>query len=241
MAHPLFQKLDCSQYRKAYVVGDIHGEFRELNYALLDVGFKPKTDILISIGDLVDRGPLSEEFESFIARPCVKRIVGNHDLQPREYLLGYETAESVSSNGGDWFLAKTKEEQERLASLLEDAPLVLEVLTPGGKRVGITHADMHDDWNLLVDQCHDVSKERYLINLLTGSRHIISKILNDIPWDYVEGLKVAGIDHVFHGHTPVDEPLTYANRTWIDTDKGSEGGYLSVIDIDDWINNLRKD
>ena len=236
--HKLFETLDCSAYRKVFVVGDIHGEFRKLAEQLIDVGFKPKEDILISLGDLVDRGPLSEHFESFIAKPWFRRVLGNHDLQPREYLLGYESAENVSLNGGDWFLNKPREEQERIANLLEDAPLALEVITPGGKRVGITHADVYRFWAWLSGaDLYDHDLERSIVNTLTGNRNFINVVLRcpDVDPDRI---KVLGIDHVFHGHTPVDKPLTVANRTWIDTDKGEEGGGLSVIDVDEWIDNL---
>jgi serine/threonine protein phosphatase 1 len=46
---------------------------------------------------------------------------------------------------------------------------------------------------------------------------------------------ITGIDHVFVGHTIVNQPVKHCNRSWIDT-----GAYktnvLTFVEIDDWIN-----
>lgn len=42
-------------------VGDVHGHFQRLQQALDAVGFDPAIDRLFSVGDLVDRGPDSEQ------------------------------------------------------------------------------------------------------------------------------------------------------------------------------------
>jgi serine/threonine protein phosphatase 1 len=237
MTHVSYKLLDVSHVRKAFVVGDIHGEFRKLDAALIEVGFQPEDDVLISVGDIVDRGPFSEEFEKYIDKPWFWRVLGDHELQPREYLLGYETAASVSDNGGDWFLSKPKEEIERIASLLEEAPLAMEVITPAGRRVGITHADLFGHWDSIQSDLKNRDLERLMINMLVGSRDVI-RCVQSKGFLFPGSVRVNGVDHIFHGHTSVDTPLTVANRTWIDTDKGSEGGNLSVIDIDAWLDKL---
>lgn len=50
-----------------YVVGDIHGCFTKLAEALDEVGFNFTKDRLFSTGDLVDRGPESEECLEWLA------------------------------------------------------------------------------------------------------------------------------------------------------------------------------
>jgi hypothetical protein len=44
-----------------FVCGDIHGCFDELDAALAKLQFDPAVDRLISVGDLVDRGPRSAD------------------------------------------------------------------------------------------------------------------------------------------------------------------------------------
>jgi serine/threonine protein phosphatase 1 len=233
MTTTIFKVLDLSDKRRVFAVGDLHGEFAQFNTILVSLGFDPELDAVICVGDLVDRGPNSEWFELYINQPWFHWTLGNHDLQPREFLLGYESADNVSHNGGDWFLAKTPAIQERLASLLENAPLALEVITPGGHRVGIAHADMHNRWDMLALQCTDPTLERYLVNLITGSRETIRAIQNNPDLD-PEQIRVHGIDHVFHGHTPIEQPLTFANRTFIDT-MVTDQASLTVLDIDQWL------
>ena len=176
MPHPLYEILDCSHNRKVFVVGDIHGEYRKLDAALDQVGFDGETDVLLSVGDLVDRGPCSEEFETYIGKPWFHRVRGNHDDQPREYLLGYESTKAVAGNGGQWLLDKPREEIERLATVLEDAPLLLTVTTPAGHRVGLAHADIGGHWDWMEGQCQDPDLERYLVNLITASRVTIHNV-----------------------------------------------------------------
>jgi serine/threonine protein phosphatase 1 len=237
----VFEKLDFFSKRRVFVCGDLHGEYQKLEEALFDVGFDTSQDVLISVGDLVDRGSDSEVFEHYIKQPWFYRVVGNHDDQPREYLLGYESKENVEHNGGKWFLDKSREEQERIASLLEDAPIALEVITPGGHTIGITHADTGSRWDHLAEQCRDPGLERQLVNRLTGSREVIRTVQYDLKQGVTEfsnEFRVWGIDHVFHGHTPVDDILTVTNRTWIDTGAFDPKGKLTVLDVDHFLNTL---
>jgi len=61
------------------VVGDIHGCFEELQQ-LLDIVNFSHNDELISIGDLVDRGPHSKEVVAFFMQtPNAFAIMGNHE------------------------------------------------------------------------------------------------------------------------------------------------------------------
>ena len=44
-----------------FVVGDIHGHYDLLKTELKTVGFDKQKDRLFSVGDIIDRGPKSEE------------------------------------------------------------------------------------------------------------------------------------------------------------------------------------
>lgn len=64
---------------RTIVVGDIHGCFEELQTLLSQINFQEK-DELISIGDLVDRGPNPREVVSFFMdTPNARAIMGNHE------------------------------------------------------------------------------------------------------------------------------------------------------------------
>ncbi|MGP1954221.1 MAG: metallophosphoesterase, partial [Arsenophonus sp. NC-QC1-MAG3] len=65
-----------------YLIGDIHGCYRELRAVLKQVKFEPKKDVLWLTGDLVSRGPDSLKVLRYIKRLrlSVRMVLGNHDL-----------------------------------------------------------------------------------------------------------------------------------------------------------------
>ena len=62
-----------------FVVGDVHGCFRTLDTALTAIGFDSRTDRLFGVGDLVNRGPHSEEALGWLERRFETVVLGNHD------------------------------------------------------------------------------------------------------------------------------------------------------------------
>ncbi|MDT9587070.1 MAG: bis(5'-nucleosyl)-tetraphosphatase (symmetrical) ApaH [Candidatus Arsenophonus melophagi] len=65
-----------------YLIGDIHGCYRELRALLKQVKFEPKKDILWLTGDLIARGPDSLKVLRYIKQlgTSAKIVLGNHDL-----------------------------------------------------------------------------------------------------------------------------------------------------------------
>lgn len=64
--------------KSVWVVGDIHGEF-DLFCALLDkMGYQRKTHMIISVGDLVDRGPNSPGVVDWFLKNG-NAVRGNHE------------------------------------------------------------------------------------------------------------------------------------------------------------------
>lgn len=71
------------------VVGDIHGCLEELRALLEKAGFNERKDTLVSVGDMVDRGPHNLETLRFISSLPNKVVVrGNHDDKIRRWLKG---------------------------------------------------------------------------------------------------------------------------------------------------------
>src|SRR5437867_3421359 len=65
---------------RTLVVGDIQGCCDELEDLLDTVAFMPGTDALVSVGDLVNRGPRSLDVLRLFFRLEGAAVLGNHEL-----------------------------------------------------------------------------------------------------------------------------------------------------------------
>lgn len=68
------------------VVGDLHGHRALFEQVLDRVGFDPQRDRVLSVGDLVDRGPDSLATLALIEEPWFHAVLGNHELMLLERL-----------------------------------------------------------------------------------------------------------------------------------------------------------
>lgn len=213
-----YKKLDLSHARKLFVVGDIHGMFTMLEAKLTELGFDPETDHLLSVGDLIDRGPESHLAIEYAARPWFHFVRGNHEQLAQAHVMGHPYVHV--SNGGKWFNTLTPEEKSEHARILNNAPVIMEVVTPSGRRVGIIHADMPTrDWNDIhsLQEWEHSSWTEYCLWNRSG--------IHDIG----EG-GIRNIDHVYFGHTPLLDVLHRGNCSWIDT-SACRGGIMSVLEV----------
>jgi serine/threonine protein phosphatase 1 len=75
--------------RRTIVIGDIHGCFDELVELLDEVDLHPD-DLLVSVGDLVDRGPApGEVVRLFRERPNSVVVMGNHERKHVRGIFSY--------------------------------------------------------------------------------------------------------------------------------------------------------
>lgn len=119
---------------RSIVIGDIHGCFRELQALLKKVRFEQKSDRLILLGDVIDRGPdsgevlelcrnLKEEMgERFI------QLLGNHEDLMLDAYYQYDMS-LWDANGGAVTrktLPKEKQDREDLLAYIRTLPLYYE-------------------------------------------------------------------------------------------------------------------
>jgi len=134
---------------KDFVVGDIHGCFSKLKAELTQIGFNEETDRLFAVGDLVDRGPESEDCLKWLNKKWFYSVRGNHEQFCIDYLLGLVDKYSHIAYGGQWFYCITEHEQQCFSALFDDLPIAIEIETDNGL-IGIIHAECPvNDWNNL--------------------------------------------------------------------------------------------
>lgn len=64
----MYQRKNGEEWRHVWVAGDIHGCYQSLMDELKRRHFNPYEDLLISVGDIIDRGPDSLKASSY----CMK-------------------------------------------------------------------------------------------------------------------------------------------------------------------------
>ncbi|MCO6561391.1 MAG: metallophosphoesterase, partial [Gilliamella sp.] len=74
-----YLKVNGNRYQKIFVVGDLHGCYDLLMSKLSDAGFDFKHDLLIAVGDLIDRGTQNLECLRLINENWFKTVRGNHE------------------------------------------------------------------------------------------------------------------------------------------------------------------
>ncbi|MCH7413592.1 serine/threonine protein phosphatase [Belliella sp. R4-6] len=125
-----------------FIIGDVHGCFH--SYLKLMDHWEPKTETLIQLGDLVDRGNFSPltvrlAFEiKKVFKNSVHFLRGNHEQMMIKYLLGGDHSDHWLNNGGRQTLeqfSKHKIDPKKYIDWLNAMPLYWE-----NKNVVVSHA-----------------------------------------------------------------------------------------------------
>lgn len=202
-----------------YVVGDLHGCYDLLMQKLQQVQFNVEQDLLVSVGDLVDRGSQNIECADLILQPWFKAIRGNHE---ELCIKGLFDADMMAihrreGSGGDWFYSLQSIQQQRLITLFGNLPLVLEV-NYGTKKYGFVHADISfSDWDLfkqamLNNEPDEMNPQRLAREVSLWGRGRIRAQQTQQIYPRVEG-----VDQVYLGHTVIAVPEQHQNCQFIDT------------------------
>lgn len=203
-----------------YICSDIHGHFSLLAQQLQQINFNEKTDRLFSLGDLIDRGDESDQALEWLAKPWFFAIQGNHE---RMLINAYESrSESLWFQwmmwGGSWAKGMDFDELEPFYRAFSALPLAIELALPNGKSVGLVHAELPDicDWNDIKQLLAHIEPNQIESTLATSDM-LWSKIQPYLPADEIPRVEpVRNVDHVFHGHTIVENYRTITNRTFMD-------------------------
>ena len=213
-------------YRKRWVLGDLHGEDNYLLEVLKKSGFDYENDLLIQVGDIVDRGP--EPFKCMDELLKIKNLIlikGNHDANFIEYMNNnIDFLGSYSQNGTHTTVGKWKElsvaEKIRYKCAIFDNMIPYHVthdniiFTHGGFPLDEKLEDIHDSvfaWD----------RELVQLAMSVGEKKVTT---------------IYDFKKIFIGHTPTlyfggIKPI-YSGGVWnVDTGSG-KGGPLTIMNID---------
>lgn len=215
-----------NKFGRDYAVGDIHGNFTQLQIELDKIGFDPRVDRLFSVGDMVDRGPESEEFWDWLRKPWFFAVQGNHERMAIDSVQQGPTSDASAHhymNGGEWLYGLSSVEQQCYAAVMDDLPIVIEVETPKGLVI-IIHAEVpYGDYNKFKQHLQDFTEHDNMINTATWARTKAKRMDESV---------VPGCYKVYVGHTPKLQGVVQLGNVFL-IDQGCcfKGGSLSVVEI----------
>lgn len=231
----LNQAVHCLSENKRgrdFVVGDVHGCASILEHALNQVNFDETRDRLLSVGDLIDRGPDSFALLTWLEKPWFHACLGNHE----EVLLRFtacgdeELGSQWSSFGGSWFFRLAPKQRIELAQRISQNMSYAIECRLQDQLFAVMHADFppNVDWPAF-KQGIDSEVEWQRSCLWDRSRG--------------KGLRqdsMQGVDRLFIGHHIVDEPRLIGNVQMIDTGAyKSDSGKLTLAQLTGDLHSFR--
>jgi serine/threonine protein phosphatase 1 len=220
---------------RVYAIGDIHGRLdllEALHRDILEDSTRHPhdgTNVLIYLGDYIDRGPYSREVIDYLMREPLPgfesvRLMGNHDEAILKFLEDPAIGPSWSSFGGE-------------ATLLSYG-----VRTTRGVIGAARWEDMRQQLVKNMPESHVAFLRALKTSVEAGDYMFVhagvrpgvplaAQRQEDLLWIRDTFLDSA-LDHgkvVVHGHTPVDAPEVRANRIGVDTGAFASGVLTAVV------------
>ena len=212
----------CNHLGRDLVVGDVHGCFRTLARALADLEVDAASDRIFGVGDLVNRGPHSEDALAWLESTFTAVTCGNHEVPVRSWFR----AKLLSGRPRSlpWLRAIDPGDYQRWWDALSSLPLAITIETAHGP-VGVVHAEApHPVWSRAVELL-EAGSDRVVDTALLGFED--EDEARRARTQPVEGLRA-----LVHGHHPVREVETVGNRWNIDTGAGlPDMNRLSLIQV----------
>lgn len=229
------------EFRRILAVGDVHGYADRLKALWKQIAFDDKEDMLIFLGDYIDRGAAPVEVLRFVQTQVeryehVHALCGNHEAMMLGYLKEYGLGRTLRGHFDVWLMnggkitkaqlaALPTEEREALIGFVKARPLYFR-MQHGGQSILFVHAGVHP----------------------TRTK----QTSNDLLWIRDEFFELyRGAELVVVGHTPTQAiggrdmscnvPLFLPNNI-IACDTGSflPGGRISCVDVARYL-DLRAD
>tara|TARA_B100000700_G_scaffold69353_2_gene76922 strand:+ start:30374 stop:31267 length:894 start_codon:yes stop_codon:yes gene_type:complete len=195
------KSLDLSNYRNAYVIGDIHGSFKYLEYALKKIDFDKNQDVLICTGDLIGRGKETYQVLNYLNSNWFFSVLGNHDMiclyDVLSEKLPNKINEKLFSFVPDTYEMDLYEKITGVEEVFSTLPLIYELTTKTGEKVVISHA------SLPVNKNYEEEKGKIINN--------IEDYIVDILWNRVIGktLKVLNNNADLREKSGISESETF--------------------------------
>jgi len=200
------------------IVGDLHGCYDELWYLLEKIDYDFNRDRVLFVGDLIDRGPKSEECLDLVRLDGMYSVLGNHEEMMFQAVLNLKALhfDIWMSNGAGWarnlFHDWLPAFQAKLLQIKDKFPLVI-VVGEGADRFNIVHAEFYSNAHRPLCDA-DIDKWTFspdeISNMVWG-RAIVQYVSQE--GDHLMQYNMA---QTYVGHTPTRAVVTSQSQVYID-------------------------
>lgn len=191
------------------IVGDLHGDMPNLQKLLSMLNYDETKDLLVSVGDLVDRGPNSVGvFNFFFEHENRIAIMGNHEDMLLHALENPNSVGNWMANGGVWAIDQSNETMADMYAKAYSMPLALEIETDSGELIGVVHAQVPSAFKTWAEF-------KSMAEAYSGARQ-------KAMWEreYAKRKRaplIPDVDLVVCGHTVMHQHLMVGNHLFLDT------------------------
>lgn len=220
------------KYMRKFIIGDLHGCFELLQRALDHVKFDSSKDTLISVGDLIDRGPDSVSCLRLLNEPWFQTVLGNHEQLMLDFFDHGPTGRWWMPNGGNWWNQlndETKQDVMGFLPTLRKLPVMLSTDT-----FHVIHAELMHEGPLTDNDLEDGEKFSQVTEFVgvDGECAIWGRSLwgyayaREFTPEMIKGFKDVTpfstyfnpqLKHIFSGHTTMRQPTRFRGQTNLDT------------------------
>ncbi|GAA0553781.1 serine/threonine protein phosphatase 1 [Rhizomicrobium palustre] len=204
-----------------YAIGDVHGRFDLLYQLLLKIFAMPKAErnVLIFLGDYIDRGPSSREVIELLLRLKVPGweiipLAGNHEISLLEFLQNPAIYPAWKTYGADLTLLSYGVRPPVLSNDIAQVHAEFVAKFPKG----------HAEFLSSLQHAHTEGDYFFVHAGVRPGVALEKQSSEDLLWIREEFLACERSfgKVIVHGHTPCEAPVVLPNRIGIDT-----GAYAS--------------
>lgn len=211
------------------MVGDLHGHRSLLERQLEKLGFDPARDRLLSVGDLINRGPDSLGTLSLIEEPWFHPVLGNHELMLLNFMGYYSSrihsAKAFRVGGGEWIseaLCRHRKAVRRLADRIASLPLAIHV--EADCPFNVLHGDLapldYSPANPVTDDTLDVHDADRVTTSRFNFHEALRSNLFGLRFAHhpvqISDTPVGDLHMTYVGHSPVRQVTVHNSYIYID-------------------------
>ena len=237
----LHQHLDLDSDKRHFVFGDIHGRYTTFQRLLDAISYDSTTDVIYSVGDMIDRGPDSVSVVKFFQNEHCHAILGNHEhmaMCPSHW----EDVWLFPPNGGPATLHSLEQHGYDLQWLTRHCaslPVCLDVgdeSHPNAFRLLHAESPFHLSEQMLINYLSQLPRDEISESDLIWGRSDITQIFNTtMACKSLDTIAIAddrSARKVFCGHTPIENVVSAHNVYWIDTFASNLMTCINPVNLD---------